>query len=510
MASKPKSSGDRTPGVSLRATALLLGAALLALLPASPAAAHPLGNATVNHYDALELRPDAVVDRAVEDVAEIPTFQRTRLIDVDGDGSRSAGERASYAVSRCSAMAQALDVRVGGAALAFRATRSSYEERPGQGGLVTGRLECDLEAPADLRAPAQVSVTTRFDDDGLGWHEITATGAGVSLRRSPFPAASVSDALRAYPDDLLSSPLDVRSGTLQVEPGGGASTYDAVRDLPVAGPVARALDHLSRAFTGKVGAEHLTLGVGLLGMLLAVLLGAGHAFLPGHGKTIMAAYLVGRRGTLRDVVVVGATVTATHTAGVLVLGLALTSTTAFAPASAERWLGIASGLLVAVVGVGLLVSAVRRRGQPRLLGHHHHDHDDHHHHDHDPDRHDGHTHDHHHEEGHGFGRGGLLGLGIAGGLVPSPSALLVLLAATALGRTWFGVTLVLGYGVGMALALCAAGLLLVRLRSRFERWAGTRAFARADRLAAALPVLTALLVLTVGTGLALRAAGGSV
>ncbi len=99
---------------------------------------------------------------------------------------------------------------------------------------------------------------------------------------------------------------------------------------------------------------------------------------------------------------------------------------------------------------------------------------------------------------------------MAGGLVPSPSALLVLLAAAALGRTVFGVLLVLGYGVGMALALCAAGLLLVRLRDRLasRRWgAGHPALAR---LQAVTPVLTAALVLLVGIGLAVRAVGGQV
>jgi len=103
-----------------------------------------------------------------------------------------------------------------------------------------------------------------------------------------------------------------------------------------------------------------------------------------------------------------------------------------------------------------------------------------------------------------------VGLGVAGGLVPSPSALLVLLAATALGRTWFGITLVLGYGIGMAVALSVAGLLLVKLRGRLDRWtAGTR-LARANKIAAVLPILTALLVLAVGAGLALRALGGAV
>lgn len=94
--------------------------------------------------------------------------------------------------------------------------------------------------------------------------------------------------------------------------------------------------------------------------------------------------------------------------------------------------------------------------------------------------------------------------------MPSPSALLVLLAAIALGRTAFGVALVLGYGVGMAGALTVAGLLLVRLRSRLDRLTATRRLARADRLVRALPVLTALLVLLVGVGLTLRAIGGTI
>jgi ABC-type nickel/cobalt efflux system permease component RcnA len=140
-------------------------------------------------------------------------------------------------------------------------------------------------------------------------------------------------------------------------------------------------------------------------------------------------------------------------------------------------------------------------------------------HDHDPD-HDhaapGHRHGllrghkHRHDAQAAFSRTGLVGLGVAGGLVPSPSALLVLLAATALGRTAFGVVLVLGYGLGMALALCAAGVLLIRLRGRLDRFAQSPRLARAEWVLAALPVLTALLVLAVGAGLALRAAGGAV
>jgi ABC-type nickel/cobalt efflux system permease component RcnA len=193
----------------------------------------------------------------------------------------------------------------------------------------------------------------------------------------------------------------------------------------------------------------------------------------------MAAYLAGSRGTRRDALLVGATVTITHTAGVLVLGLLLSVSSVIAGESVLRWLGVASGLLVAVIGGVLLRSAVRSRGRKR------------------------HDHGHGHGHGHGHRRAGLVGMGVAGGLVPSPSALVVLLGAIALGRTWFGVLLVLAYGLGMAATLTAAGLLLVSLRDRF----GHR-FARFRKYADFMPLGTAALVMLVGVGLATRALAG--
>jgi len=566
-----------------------VAAACTALLLASApgASAHPLGNATVNHFDGLTLYPDHVVDQAVEDVAEIPTFQRQAAIDTDGNGQLSDIERASYAARQCADMARAVSIVVAGTRVPLTVTTSSYVERPGAIQLKAARLDCQLSGPVTVSGPATVQVDSSWDGAGIGWHEITAVGSGVALKSSPFPARSISGELRKYPNNLLSSPLDVRSGSFQVTPGTGSSTYQAVRNLPVAGFLVRKLNVLATAFNNTVGAKHLTVGVGLLAIVLSVLLGAGHAFLPGHGKTIMAAYLVGRKGRLRDVVTVGATVTITHTAGVLLLGLAISTTSAFAPTAAEQYLGVVSGLIVAGVGVGLLVSALRRRRSAGVAGvlrgapdvgevvqelhldaadavpagavlraegggdvavlapahphEHPHPHPHPHRHDHEPSdaahdhaapdhgAHDHAAHDygaHDHGPGehtHGFGRrhshappeggfsrGGLVGLGVAGGLVPSPSALLVLLAATALGRTVFGVVLVLGYGLGMAGALSAAGLLLVKLRGRLDRYANSPRLARADKLLAALPVLTALLVLAVGSGLVLRALGGTV
>lgn len=549
---------------------MLIGAfAVTGLVGASTAGAHPLGNATVNHYDGLRLYPDRIVDSAVEDIAEIPTLQRKSLIDSNGNGTIDDAERAAYASRQCAAMANSTSLSVNGQRLSLTVGPSSYVERPGVIQLTVGRLSCQLTGAAHLAGQATLTVNSNWDSAGIGWHEITAVGDGVTLRQSPFPAHSVSDELRAYPNDMLSSPLNVRSGSVATAGGSGASTYAAAKDLPVAGAAVRALNRIATAFNNLVGSKHLTVGIGLLAILLALALGAGHAFLPGHGKTIMAAYLVGRQGRLRDVVLVGATVTVTHTAGVLVLGLIISITAAFSTTAAEQDLGILSGLIIAAVGLGLLVSATARLRKHRQAtvvdevadlalvpaggthadvilashdapGHihqhgHTHDHGDTHQHGHTHDH--GHTHEHgtshdephehvhsgghehrhgfgsrshSHQPGQGFSRGGLIGLGVAGGLVPSPSALLVLLAAIALGRTTFGITLVLFYGLGMAGALTAAGLILVKLRNQFARLASGRRLSAANRLVFLMPILTAGLVLVVGIGLTLRAAHGIV
>jgi ABC-type nickel/cobalt efflux system permease component RcnA len=207
----------------------------------------------------------------------------------------------------------------------------------------------------------------------------------------------------------------------------------------------------------------------------------------------MAAYIAGRRGRPRDALTVGAIVTLTHTGGVLVLGLLLTATAGLAGEVVLSWLGIASGVLVAAVGVAMLVGVLRRRAP--VDGHHHghsHDHDHH-----------GHSHSHPSRQAR---RLSLVGMGIAGGLVPSPSALIVLLGAVGLGRTAFGVLLVVAYGAGMAAMLTAAGLVLVRVR---DRWT-SRPRRTLSRLAALAPAGTAALVLCVGLGLAGRAALGVV
>ncbi|MFL6098030.1 MAG: nickel/cobalt transporter [Blastococcus sp.] len=504
----------------LAAVALAAAACWIAV-PGGVAQAHPLGNFTVNHYDHVQLFPHRIALTAVVDQAEIPTAQA--LQSIAPDGHPSAEQLAAGATSGCAELALALTLTVDGRPVTWRSEDDALEMLPGAAGLPTLRLTCQLGADADLDSAARVAFDDAYLTDRVGWREVTADGDGVRLIHSPVPVASISDELRRYPRDLLTSPVDIRSFTVATEPGTNTGAGAAI--APARGdPFSGGLAALDRRLESVIGDRGLTPVVGVLAVLLTVLLGSGHALLPGHGKAVMAAYLAGRRGRTRDAVIVGATVTATHTVGVLVLGLALSFSSSLAGEQVLRWLGVGSGLLVAGIGVFLLRSALLRWRTPpasvvpapdavpdlALAGAHHvvpaaghvHLHAGH---DHHHDHHHGHSDAHGHTHGRAAGRGGLVGMGIAGGLVPSPSALIVLLASVGLGRTVFGIVLVLAYGLGMATTLTAVGVLLVRWRGRLDRRASGRPPAHwLSRLAAAAPVLTASLVLLVGLALVTR------
>ena len=497
--------------MSLRLAALFVLCLLGLLAAPSAAAAHPLGNFTVNHFNGLTLHPDRIDLRAVIDLAEIPTVQESPAVDRDRDGAVSPAEAASYAGRQCARFAAATTITVDDDPREWRSAGRGLEFPPGEAGLATMRLTCEFTTTATLDRPTTVEFIDAFHTDRIGWRELVVTGDGVRTTGSALPATSVSDELRAYPDDLLEDPLDVRAATFRTEPGTAAGRATAAAG-PGGAPFASVLTSATSWFTGLAGSRELTPLVGILAVVTSLVLGASHAALPGHGKTVIAAYLAGKNGSVRDAVTVGATVTVTHTAGVLVLGLLISGSSAIAGESLLGWLGVVSGLLVSLIGAVLLRSALRARTTPDQPGRepvpvyagfaagqdsraqspaHGHGHS--------------HGHGHGHGHGYGYGRSGLIGMGVAGGLVPSPSALVVLLGAIALGRTWFGVLLVLGYGVGMAATLTLVGVLLVRLRDRFDRLGLPH---RLTRLRNWLPAFTATLVLVVGLGLVVRAVAG--
>jgi ABC-type nickel/cobalt efflux system permease component RcnA len=247
--------------------------------------------------------------------------------------------------------------------------------------------------------------------------------------------------------------------------------------------------------TSLFQAPELTLPIILLSLLVAAGLGAIHALSPGHGKTVMAAYLVGSRGNARQAIGLGLTVTVSHTLGVLALGLLSLSATAFLPP--ERLypiLSVASGAIVVVIGAYLLITRMRSwRNDAKPRHEHTHDHRRS-----IVDRPEGwHEHDgigHTHLPQQGMGRRGLFALGLSGGMIPSVSALLVLIGSISIGRPVWGIVLTVAFGIGMASVLVGVGLALVHARKLVERIPAAGRLNFGQRL----PVLTAAVVLVAG------------
>jgi nickel/cobalt transporter (NicO) family protein len=444
-------------------------AAALVIIPVSGAFAHPLGNFTINTYSGIRVGSNGVTVHYVVDMAEIPTFQE-----------RVAIASADYGSRTCSNVARGLELTVDGAAAQLAVARSSVRRLPGAAGLQTSRLECDLRTDV-----ATVLHVIRYRDGNftnrVGWHEVTALGDGATLLASSVPSKSASAELTRYPDDLLQSPLDVREATVRSRPGGAQAAADSPGATHSLLP--RGVDGATRAFTSFLAGHGSTSAFAILALLIAVGLGAVHALAPGHGKTVVAALIVGQRGSWRQGAFLGLVVTATHTAGVLALGLVLSLSSSAASDRVYPFLGLASGAMLATIGAGLLRRSVRARRASGTHGHAH-----------------GHPHPHGGSE-RPMSTRTLAAMGLAGGLVPSPSAVVVLLGAIALQRAWLGVALVVAYGAGMAITLCSAGVLLSRMRGILDRRAGRDLF---DGLARVLPTFTASLITVVGLTLAAR------
>ena len=261
------------------------------------------------------------------------------------------------------------------------------------------------------------------------------------------------------------------------------------------------------ALSDMLRSEELSLGLIAGALALALFLGAAHALEPGHGKTIVAAYLIGSRGTVGNALFLGGIVTFTHTFSVILLGLvALFASQYIHPEQIFPWLGTASGLLIIGLGTWLLVNHLRGRGfghshEEEHHGHHDHSHEEEHHHDHPHGEH----HHSHEEEHHGHSHeipskvtlGSLLTLGISGGIVPCPGALVILLLAVALHRIAFGLLLLVAFSVGLAAILIAIGVLIVKARPLVERFSGD------GRWIQRLPIASAVVIIVVGCAITL-------
>jgi ABC-type nickel/cobalt efflux system permease component RcnA len=356
----------------------------------------------------------------------------------------------------------------------------------------------ELTLHAGVRAPRTVVLHDGTFPGRVGWKAIQAAPGRGTAVRSSVGATDPTHGLTVYPRDALSAPADVRDATLHVSPGAGTlvahdgARHEATRTSQAGGGFTHLLEE------GAAGR-----GVLLLLLLAAFGWGALHALSPGHGKTMVAAYLVGTRGRPRDALALGVTVTVMHTIGVFALGFVTLALSAYVlPEDLYPWLNLASGLIVIAVGTAVLRSRVRDAGgDPHDHGHPHgHDHGHGHGHDHGHDH--GHGHDHHHphpEPPHGhrreISRRGVLAMGASAGIIPCPSALVVLLGAIAQHEVGLGLLLIVAFSAGLAATLTTLGVLVVK---------ATRLPAP-GRLAAVLPVASAIAIVGVGILLTVRA-----
>ena len=481
--------------------ACLAFAGFASLVPRE-AQAHPLGNFTINHYSSLEFAEETARITYVLDFAEIPTLQQKARLDANGDGELSGKESNAYLDAEMPSLVEGLRLRAGDEVLPLEVLHRSAEYRSGQGGLPTLRLEAQLLAdlPKDWRGEGYHADRTYANR--LGWREIVVRGGPeMAIRNSTVQANSVSDELRSYPRDMLSSPPDVREASFTLAPGDGSVHNDA------AGRTAERVGTSFGGVTGRIDAlvsvERLSAAVVALSMLAAFFWGAAHALTPGHGKAVVAAYLIGARGTARHAGILGLTVTLTHTAGVFVLGaVTLYLSRYILPEVIYPWLSVASGLLVVLIGLALLYRHLDKMFHDRKAEHTHPHYGAH-----SPggsrsDVHHTHSHGGHSHlpvDGSKITWRGLVALGVSGGLVPCPAALVLLLGAISLDRLGFGMVLVLAFSAGLAIILTGIGLLMIYARKLFERFTFE---ARVPRL---LPVVSASIITLAGVGVALGA-----
>jgi ABC-type nickel/cobalt efflux system permease component RcnA len=521
----------------------------------APAAAHPLGNTTVNVYERIALEADSIHIRYVLDVSEIPAVREQQFADTNDDGTVDERESHTYLEGFWVYMEPKLTLIVDGEARPLTRDNQVLTFPPGQGGLTLMRAVYDLSAPYPEIAAGEVVDASFLETtfDGVpGWHEIIVQGGpGSSLVESSVPAEDLTDELTSYPEDMLNDPLGIREAIFRfsldagsvapsprtsASPPASGSSGGATSPLPSLAPRPPVDQPPDPPGSGRpedplvalVGPE-VTPAAMLLGVMVALGLGALHAVSPGHGKTLIAAYLIGTRANVRQGLWLGVTVAVTHTAGVFLLGVATYFATEWViPDRIVSWLAVATGGLITVLGTMLLWRAWRIWRSRSSADPHEHGISG--------------SHSHGAAGGHshsGDGRGAdrkrrqrkdpacsqptpkaalvpdalvpalqkrdVAALGIVGGLIPSGSALLLLLSSVALGQVALGVVLILAFGLGMALVLAGISVGVVLMRRSpimgWERWTDPRL----RRIAAALPLLSGAIVSVFGLLLTVEA-----
>ncbi len=521
---------------------------------ARPSFAHPMGNFSINHYARFEAQKDGLALETILDFAEIPTSERMGQLDANGDEKISEAEKNAFLKSEIAASQGGFSVQIDGKKAELQAQSSQLDIRPGAGGLQTLRVVMNWKVEAargdvaGAKSQRVVYADSNFPERN-GWMEVIALGgAGRKIVDSDAATVDRSRGLLVFPISGDTVAPRQRNAAFTLVAGTGASGKPIVasgvsqanraENSGNAAPATNSQTPQNR-FTQSIAERQLTPGLVLGGLLAALAFGAVHAISPGHGKTMVAAYLVGSRGTPRHAILLGLVVTITHTLGVFALGLALLFASRYIlPERLFPALSAASGLLIFGVGLWLFMSRWQLLTGQNQGDSHDHDHGDHSHHDHSHGDHDQEEHSHaeavhgseshehlhaHDEDSHSHGgpvhsHGGkahshavpegpltlrtLVALGISGGIVPCPEALVVLLAAVKLHRIGYGMLLITAFSVGLAAALIAIGLLVVVARERF----GTSArFGSGGALTRYLPIGSAAAITMIGIVLTLRA-----
>lgn len=555
---------------------------LLALAPLSARAdtvASLLGNFTVNQYCGLQLAAGAVDVRYAVVFGQLPALRELHLADANGDGVTTQAERDAYVERLAPGFAKELGLMVDGSPVPLRALRWTSSLPTEQGGF---SLRLDVEFSGVLpHAAGDARHALTFTNENypgqIGWYEITVQAPpSIAVFDTDAFSTSLTAGLTAAVQTLPpTGPLAERRVHLSFKEGPvpiGAKMLQAraamvPRASESAAPFSGNGENLwlqrhTRNLVGLISAPHVAPHVALGALFIALVLGAMHALSPGHGKTIVGAYLIGSRGTPRHALFLGATVTVTHTLGVFVLGFAtLVASRFIVPERLFPVLSLVSGLLILGMGIFLLAQRWRaaqghndydpsaKQAQPTRDHHSHehhgqlhlehaHEHHSHanHEHTHHDHVHEEHAHAHHeHTHPHGVGRHdheasklqtaaithshdgsvhshllpgaqgeavswrSLLALGISGGLVPCPSAMVLLLAAVALNKTAYGLLLVVAFSLGLAMTLTVVGLAFLYARNRFRKPAAS------SRWPQLLPVASAAAIAVIGAVLSVGA-----
>ncbi len=534
------------------AIALML---FLLLLGCANSLAHPMGNFSVNHYSKIKIGQQSIEIRYLIDMAEIPTFQEMREFDIAPKPDDPSSTR--YLARQEQILKSGLSLESDGQAITLDTISRQITFADGAGGLPTMKIGFVFRGKLD--AAADANKLSFFDNNfsgRAGWKEIVVFADGVTLLDSSAPATDRSQELTNYSSDALNSPPQLLSAqaSFRTPPAQPKTILSVATPTPVnqantraravAGEMSRSLyrrgniapspsavtspNQSGAQFPGMVAtaaaaplppASHsrntprsrftelissqskLGLWVLISAALIAAGLGALHALEPGHGKTIVAAYLVGSRGTARHAVLLGIVVTAAHTAGVYLLGaLTLYASRYIVPEQLYPWLGAISGLSVA--GLGIFIFLRHWTGD---TGEHSHAAGERHSHwflsmfkqgAAQPNRNSASAVGASNPAGRPLSLRELCMLGITGGIVPCPAALVVLLSAFSLHRIGFGLFLITAFSFGLALVLVIVGLTMVyakRVMSSRMRAGNT--------LVRYLPLLSSAFMVALGIGI---------